>query len=44
MTVKVGSKRIEFAKELYELYVAFGPDPFVVPHSPNDPDVEFSAL
>jgi len=31
------------AKELYKLYVAFGPDPFVVPHSPNDPDVEFSA-
>jgi hypothetical protein len=31
------------AKELYELYIAFGPDPFVVPHSPNDPDVEFSA-
>jgi hypothetical protein len=32
------------AKELYKLYVAFGPDPFVVPHSPNDPDVEFLGL
>ena len=31
------------AKELYELYVAFGPDPFVVPLNPKDPDVEFSA-
>ena len=31
------------ATELYELYIAFGPDPFVVPLDPNDPDVEFSA-
>src|SRR5712671_6206704 len=31
------------AKELYKLYVAFGPDPFVVPLNPNDADVEFSA-
>src|SRR5712671_2926379 len=31
------------AKELYRLYVAFGPDPFVVPLNPNDPGVEFSA-
>jgi hypothetical protein len=31
------------AKELYRLYVGFGPDPFVVPLNPNDPDVEFSA-
>jgi len=31
------------ARELYELYIAFGPDPFVVPLNPNDPDVEFSA-
>jgi hypothetical protein len=31
------------AKELYKLYVAFGPDPFVVPLNPKDPDVEFSA-
>jgi hypothetical protein len=31
------------AKELYRLYIAFGPDPFVVPLNPNDPSVEFSA-
>ena len=31
------------AKELYRLYVAFGPDPFVVPLDLKDPDVEFSA-
>ncbi len=31
------------AKELYKLYVAFGPDPFVVPLGPKEPDVEFSA-
>src|SRR5256714_11025527 len=31
------------AKELYELYIAFGPDPFLVPLNPKDPDVEFSA-
>jgi hypothetical protein len=31
------------AKELYKLYVAFGPDPFVVPLNPKDPSVEFSA-
>ena len=31
------------AKELYKLYVAFGPDPFVVSLNPNDPEVEFSA-
>jgi len=31
------------AKELYRLYVAFGPDPLVVPLDPKDPDVEFSA-
>jgi hypothetical protein len=31
------------AKELYRLYVAFGPDPFVVPLDLKDPDLEFSA-
>jgi hypothetical protein len=31
------------AKELYKLYVAFGPDPFVVHLNPNDPGVEFWA-
>ena len=31
------------SKALYELYIAFGPDPFVVPLNPKDPDVEFSA-
>src|SRR6266478_6576140 len=31
------------AKELYKLYVAFGPDPFVMPLNPKDPDVSFSA-
>ena len=31
------------AKEPYRLYVAFGPDPFVVPLNPSDPDVNFSA-
>ncbi len=31
------------AEELYKLYVAFGPDPFVVPLNPKDPDIEFSA-
>ena len=31
------------AKELYKLYVAFGPDPFIVPLNPTDPDVRFSA-
>ena len=31
------------AKELYRLYVAFGPDPFVVPLNSEDPDVSFSA-
>jgi hypothetical protein len=31
------------AKELYKLYVGFGPDPFVVPLNPKDPGVEFSA-
>ena len=31
------------AKELYRLYVAFGPDPIVVPLNPNDPCVRFSA-
>jgi hypothetical protein len=31
------------AKELYRLYVAFGPDPFIVPLNPSDPDVRFSA-
>jgi hypothetical protein len=31
------------AKELYRLYVAFGPDPFVVPLNPKDPAVTFSA-
>ena len=31
------------AKELYRLYVAFGPDPFVLPLNPKAPDVEFSA-
>jgi hypothetical protein len=31
------------AEELYRLYVGFGPDPFVVPLNPQDPDIEFSA-
>ena len=31
------------ANELYELYIAWGPDPFVVPLDPKDPEVEFSA-
>jgi len=31
------------AKELYKLYAAFGPDPFVEALNPNDPEVEFSA-
>ena len=31
------------ANELYQLYIAWGPDPFVVPLDPKDPDVEFSA-
>ena len=31
------------AKELYRLYVAFGPDPFVIPLNPSDLDVRFSA-
>jgi hypothetical protein len=31
------------AKELYKLYVAFGPDPFVVPLNSKDPCVKFSA-
>jgi hypothetical protein len=31
------------AKELYKLYVAFGPDPFVVPLNPKDTSAEFSA-
>jgi hypothetical protein len=31
------------AKELYKLYTAFGPDPFVEALDPNDPEVEFSA-
>jgi hypothetical protein len=31
------------AKELYRLYVAFGPDPFVVPLNPKEPDLSFSA-
>jgi hypothetical protein len=31
------------AEELYRLYVGFGPDPFVVPLNPKDPDIEFSA-
>src|SRR5882724_11265434 len=31
------------AKELYKLYIAFGPDPFVVPLNPKDAAVEFSA-
>ena len=31
------------AKELYELYVAFWPDPFVMSLNPNDPGAEFSA-
>src|SRR5689334_7390015 len=30
-------------EELYRLYIGFGPDPFVVPLNPKDPDVEFSA-
>jgi hypothetical protein len=31
------------AKELYRLYIAFGPDPFVVPLNRKDPGVKFSA-
>ncbi len=31
------------AKELYKLYIEFGPDPFVVPLNPKDAAVEFSA-
>ena len=31
------------AKELFRLYVGFGPDPFVVPLNPADPEIEFSA-
>jgi hypothetical protein len=31
------------ANELYKLYVAFGPDPFVVPFNPKDSSVKFSA-
>jgi hypothetical protein len=31
------------AKELYRLYVGFGPDPFVVPLNLTDPEIEFSA-
>ena len=31
------------AKELYRLYIAFGPDLFVVPLNPKDPEVNFSA-
>lgn len=31
------------AEELYRLYVGFGPDPFVVPLNPQDPNIEFSA-
>ena len=31
------------AQELYRLYVAFGPDPFVVPLNSLVADVEFSA-
>jgi hypothetical protein len=31
------------AKELYKLYVAFGPDPFVVPLNSKDPCEKFSA-
>ena len=31
------------AEELYRLYIGFGPDPFVVPLNPHDPDIEFSA-
>jgi hypothetical protein len=29
--------------ELYQLYVAWGPDPFAIPTNPDDPAVEFSA-
>ena len=31
------------AADLYELYVLWGPDPFVVPLDPDDPSVAFSA-
>jgi hypothetical protein len=31
------------AEELYQLYIGFGPDPFVVPVDPDAPDIEFSA-
>jgi hypothetical protein len=31
------------ANELYRLYIAFGPDPFVVPLNPKDREVKFSA-
>jgi hypothetical protein len=33
----------ETAESLYQLYVAFGPDPFVVRVNRSDPDVTFSA-
>jgi hypothetical protein len=28
-------------EELYQLYISFGPDPFVVPLNPDDPDIGF---
>ena len=31
------------AAALYQLYVSFGPDPFVVPVNPDDPCIDFSA-
>jgi hypothetical protein len=31
------------ARELYELYLAYGQDAFVMPVKPNGPEVEFSA-
>jgi hypothetical protein len=32
------------ARELYRLFLGFGPDPFVEALDPKDPDVEFSAV
>ncbi len=32
------------AKELFKLFLGFGPDPFVVALDPKDPDVGFSAV
>jgi len=31
------------AAALFQLYIAYGPDPFVIPINPDDPAIEFSA-